>query len=290
MSLTHVDFANICGAAEWIDGVPWNSAGRILSPISMPHVKIGVDREAIRNVLNDRGLLLARWTDCWDLPYEAQWWWTCCDRKDYDVDTVESPRGRRDIRKGLRSCQVRMISLDELLASGWKAYGQAHRSYGFNTPRHRFEVIMSNLSRYPGTEFWAAFVDQTLAAFASCQVIDNAVVLGVAKSDPELRRFCPNNALFYTFTKEYLVNRSVSYVTNGCRTLLHDTTINDLLVRMGYRRVYARVNVELSRCAKLAWHSRTLLQVASRLRPKHLTLQKFNGFVKLMKIARTFHD
>ncbi len=97
----------------------------------------------------------------------------------------------------------------------------------------------------PGQGILGSIHGDKLAAFASCQIIDRAVLLSSTHSDPELHRHKANSALFYSVTRHYL-QHGMLYVSNGSRTLWHATSINDFLRRLGFRRVYCRVNIEAS--------------------------------------------
>jgi hypothetical protein len=148
---------------------------------------------------------------------------------------------------------------------------------------------MAQLAAYPGTEFWAAFHDGRMAAFATCQIVDGAVTLGTTKSDPELDRYNPNAALFYCIAHHYLQN-GLRYVSNGSRTLWHPTSINEFLTRLGFRKVFCKVHVELSPFARIIDKSR-LVKSGRFLGLSKLSRNRWallEGFDRLVKIAKTF--
>jgi hypothetical protein len=279
--------------AIWIDGIPWIIDGRILLPRSMPHAIGTVDRQKVRKVLSATGSLLARWTTTWNRE-QSEWWWTCCDDKDYDIERIPVKNARRDIRKGLRCCRVRRLSLDEYGTLTYDVAAEATR-----VSKHRLILASDSEQHRRGiytmaerceTEIWGAFADDRLAAYAVCLLADNAVSVCTVRSNPLLHNYCPNNALFYEITRHYLRERGKLYITNGSRTLLHPTTINDFLLRMGYRRIYCRLNTELSATARTILHSQVgrwgkYVGAAALLGPRWANIE---AFFKLMEISRTF--
>jgi hypothetical protein len=269
--------------------MPWRSSGGVFRPLCMPHVPVVADRGELRRAVAEHRGLLAYWTSDWDSS-GGDWWWTCCDRPDYDLDTIESARGRRSIRKGLRECTVRRMEAGNFARPAYPVYRGAVESYGGSVPtRAEYARRVERLAAYPGTEFWAAFRGQRMAAFATCQVVDNAVILGSTKSDPEFHRHNPNAALFYTIARHYL-RQGRRYVSNGSRTLWHPSNINDFLLTLGFRKIHCRLHVQLSTVARLIDGSRVVAW------GRFLGLARFaggrwaqlEGFDRLVRIAKTF--
>lgn len=278
----------------WIDDIPWFVRNKLLLPLSMPHTIKYVDRKKVREALISTNSLLAHWSDEWDCK-ESEWWWTCCDDRNYDIENIKNPSGRRGIRKGISACSVHRIEAKNFSNLAYNIYSKSLKSYGLNNLKipteEQYNKEILEFSEYEGYELWGAFVNGRLAAFATCTVVNNAVSLGSTKSDPDMHKYYPNNALFYHVTRHYLKERGILYVTNGTRTLLHPTTINDFLIRMGYRRIFCRLNIELSTYSKLMmsigiefWEKQ--LKIFSRLFPNQWV--KFKALLELNKISKTF--
>ncbi len=279
----------------WLDDLPWSIRGKILEPIFLPHIELSINRNKIREALLDTKALFAYWTDDWNRASESEWWWTICDDINYDINNLENSSGKRGIRKGLSMCSVHRIEINEFADITYSIFAKSQKSYGLNDSqiqtKEQYKNKILRFGNYDGFETWGAFTKEGLAAFASCVFIDNAVSLGSTKSDPELHKYYPNNALFYYITKHYLQERGAFYITNGNRTLLHSTTINDFLIRMGYRKKYCRLNIELTRKSKI------LSEVKIIALNRYLKLlwkkfpnpyQKLEAFYKLIEISKTF--
>jgi hypothetical protein len=284
------NYARYVSGVVWIDGVPWQLHQRVLMPLSMPHIPLEVDRAQLRGVMSEHRALLACWTTEWDRSDVSEWWWIACDQVDYDFEKLPSSDGRHSIRKGLRECRVRRVELGEFSVSAYPIYRMALEGYGQEPPSHELFIRnVRHLAEYPGTEFWGAFVGEEMAAFTICQVCDGAVNLTAGKSDPRLHKHKPNAALFYELTRHYL-GAGLKYVTNGSRTLVHPTTINDFLEKLGFRKVYCRVDVELSTVAGLANALRVARWGRSLGLPRLLgeSWKQVDSFETLMRIARSF--
>jgi len=293
-SLTVREWGKSCENVVWIDEVPWQMRDRILSPLSFPHITIPINRQKIRQALRSNRGLVARWSDDWDRG-ESAWWWTCCADKSYDLPNIPSHNSRRNIRKGLRYCQVqKIVEEDRFISESYPIYRRAMISYGISSAKvssfDNYSLTIRRQGMYKGMERWGAFFEGKLVAFANCITADQAVVIGVSKSDPDYHKYCPNNALYFSLTKHYLSQGHITYVTNGARTLLHDTTINWFLIRLGFQRSYCRLNIELSDIAKAVelskvglWGKWIGMQYWSPIRWKQL-----NGFAHLVKIADSF--
>ncbi len=283
------------GDTIWIDSIPWTMKQnrRILTPLGLPHTIQNVNRHCVREALRRNHALIAYWTSDWDRT-KSEWWWVCCDDKDYDVKNILSSRGRRGIRKGLRKCTVRLVDGEEFARISYNIYVKALVSYGAKRShipeRDEYRSAILNPQKYEGIEHWGVFIGKRLVGTATCILLGDAVKLGTTKSDPQYHKYCPNNALFYTITQHYLRERGFGYITNGSRTLWHPTTINEFLMRQGYRRVYCRLNVELSRIAGLLFSSQLAAWGEYVGLEKILRKQwhKIEGLSKLIKISRTF--
>jgi hypothetical protein len=287
-------WAECHGEVIWIDDIPWNLRNRILEPLSMPHTIKNVDQKKVQKALSDTNALLALWSDQWDME-ESEWWWTCCDDKKYNIEKIKNMQGKRGVKKGSGICSIRRIDAKDFPDLTHSLYTISLKSYGLKDTQipslEEYRRMILKFSKYNGYELWGSFIKDQLAAFAICILIDNAVSFGSTKSDPAMHKFYPNNAMFYQITKHYLCERGVSYITNGHRTLLHPTTINDFLIRMGYRKVFCRLNIKLSNYTKLIlssgidnWGSYLNL---GKIFPDQW--EKLQGLSKLVKISKTFN-
>lgn len=275
---------------EWIADHPWRTQAGILRPLSMPHVPVPIDRPALRRAMRRRGAILAVWASDWDGP-PGEWWYCCYDRAQ-TVQAIPSARGRRNVRVGLRRCTVRRIESTVFGPRAYPVLTGAFEGMGGRPPSlETFLAETRAQASYPGTEYWGAFVGDTLVAYSTCHRLDGAVLHGSTKSLPDYHSLNPNSALFFTLATHYLT-AGARYVTNGSRTLLHPTTIHEFLERLGFRRIYARLEVERSLTARVVARAH-LPRLAGLLGLQRLAPRawaKLDGFEQLGRIEASFEE
>jgi len=290
VELSFHEYAKHVSDVVWLGGIPWYLYGRVLMPLCMPHIPVEVDRAEVRGAISQHNALLACWTTEWDAFDTSEWWWTVCDQSNYNVENIPSSQGRASIRQGLRQCNACRVEASEFARLAYPIHRAAVERYGDRPPLETgYAEGIERLAAYPGTEFWGAFHEGSMAAFAACRIVDGAVELITAKSNPQLHRYEPNSTLFYTLCKDYL-DSGLKYVSNGSRTLWHPTTINVFLEKLGFRKVFCRVNLQLSPSARIVEGTRFVrwgpyLGLRRLLGAKWAQLE---GFDKLMRIAETF--
>ncbi len=290
LNLTSLEYAKHSQNAIFVGGIPWEKYNGILTPLCVPHVPIDVDRDELRRALDRNKMLLALWTTHWESFSDSQWWWVVCDIDEYDVTRVESSRGRSSIRRGLRSCVVRRLRAGDFISLSYPLHKAALERYGVDAPdENQYAEEIMALGRNPGNHFWGAFVEEQMAAYLFCRVMDGVCRTVTGAPLKELNKYNPMAAMFYTVSKYYL-DKDLNYVTNGWRTLLHDTSMNDFLETLGFRKVFCKVNIELSPLAKII-NSSHLIKWGAYLRLNRLSSERWRqleAFSRLVKIFKTF--
>lgn len=226
----------------------WMAFEGVLRPASLPRQGCNptATKPELRAALKGSGAKIAIWTYDFDGPV-SDWWYIICDDPSYDVANF-SANGRRDVRAGLRRCEVRPVESTWLAENGHGVYlaaASAYRDYR-PLPEEAFVVEMNRRRPREGYECWGTFVDNRLVAWCRCYIVDGAATISQWKSDLEYRNKCPNNAMLYELTREYLRNRGLRYVTNGSRTVGHSTRVHEFCQRMGYRKAYAKLGLQVS--------------------------------------------
>ena len=238
----------------WVGGVPWrlDKHSRLLYPLSMPHTTLSVTRPEIRRAMRLTGSVMARWTDAWRTE-PCEWWWVCCDESDYDLSKL-TLHGRRDTRKGLERSEVKQVRPSWLAENAYETFVAGSGSYQSEVrivSRERFYDWMIECEEI-GSEAWACFVEGQMAAYVTCDVVDGVACVMTGRFNRAFGRARPTNALFYTLTRHYMVERGLQYVTGGCRVVFHETRIQDFLENMGYKQIYCPLRVEFGPLLTLA--------------------------------------
>ena len=124
--------------------------GHVISPDGADETQLS--RAECRSLLRDLGRSMVQWTD--DVRYteeESAWYYVVC-RKFQPIEDLTSKK-RSQIRRGLRNCNVRRISVQELAVTISPPADQNDRAWAVNLQPFSF-VIVADLSAgdLPGTQ------------------------------------------------------------------------------------------------------------------------------------------
>lgn len=123
--------------------------------------------------------------------------------KSWSIDTLERANRRRDIRKGLRNNIVlKLDSVDDyrgdiqrILKSTAKRNGHGLPPEYYSNDNNVWWNTILRVSQY--TEFWASFQEDSMASYICLHVMGNRVVVDGLKSDTELLKNCPVDAMMH---------------------------------------------------------------------------------------------
>jgi hypothetical protein len=171
-----------------------------------------------------------------DECHRANAWLYLCTDQTYALEKLAS-NGRRDVRRGLRELRVAPLTAEQLLAHGAQAFCDTRRRNGLSdgTPeefRRRF-VAEACL---PEVVYLGAWKEGQLAAFISIIEVEDWVELGNYSMDA-LRRYTPNDALFYSTFFHYLVERKCRLVCGGLSSIQEESNAAGLHIfkrKVGY--------------------------------------------------------
>jgi len=134
---------------------------------------------------------------------------------------------RNQVRRGLRTCDVRSINdLERVLERVREInISQAERQEGrkgTETPVRRY-VEESNQWRaqvrrefdFKGREWWGAFIDGVLSAYMRCYQVDGMRIIEQTKADTRYLKDYPMDALYFTVLSMAASDSSCLRVVNG---------------------------------------------------------------------------
>jgi len=91
-------------------------------------------------------------------------------------------------------------------------------------------------------EYWAVFIGDNLAGYCQCIVEEDHVVTDVFKFHPAfLKQYSPY-ALITGLIRHYQIGRGLT-LSNGSRSVAHDTTFQDFLLKLGFRKLFCSLNI-----------------------------------------------
>lgn len=243
-------------------GCYWQNYKGVLLPAYLPHaIPDGISTSVSRAMEISRAHL-ARWTEGLDQAVDSQWWFVM-RQGEYGQELLSS-NTKSKLNRGRRRLEARPISPRELLLKGHEVCRAAVARYGsmeFLPTREAFSARARAAERHPAAmEFWGVFRDSELVAFAENHLQGGGVFMESIWYDPSGLKDYSSYVLMDAVLDEYLVHRKCRYVSDGSRSIYHETGVHDFLVgKFGFRRVPASMHVRYSRSLALGlWASRPL--------------------------------
>ena len=198
-------------------------------------------------ITHAEGKALLRESGAWFLEYNSDpceqptdWWYVVCDA--YDPKKFPS-KIRSEINRGNRNCSVKRVEAEWLAQHGYKCYLAAFRRHKNDRPvaqeRFRGRVLRSVGGPF---EYWGVFVGDKLAGYCQCVLEDKDVATSVIKLDPAYFKQYSSYALISNLVNHYVVTRGM-VINNGTRSIAHETNFQQLLLKLGFRKQFCRLNV-----------------------------------------------
>lgn len=224
----------------------WRLHHGALVPLTMPHAIPSLTGSETRALCLEQKVLFVRWEVDFDIPKPSEWWHVVRDTP-ISMDEL-SANTRSKIRRGIKRFVASPLAKRTLLEEGYDVYVRAYDRYA------TFETMLSEpdfenaIYELPScTEFWGVRdrTDGRLVAFSENIVRDNACFYNSIWFEPEALKAYSGYALFYEMNRHYLNDRKMLYVSDGARSISHQTEVHEFLERkFGFRKVYARLKIQ----------------------------------------------
>ncbi|MDA8104274.1 MAG: hypothetical protein M0Z71_02745 [Nitrospiraceae bacterium] len=171
---------------------------------------------------------------------ETEWWHVLCDS--YSPDKLSS-KVRNIIKHGNRNCSIRPVDAEWLAANGYECYSAAYTRYTNARPlkRELFNAELLKTAEGP-FEYWGVFVKESLAGYCQCIVEKNEAATNIVKYHPAFLKYQASYALITAIITHYVLEKGMT-VSNGTRSIVHDTKFQDFLLKLGFRRQFCRLNI-----------------------------------------------
>lgn len=203
-----------------------------------------MDLRSLKALLRRKRALGAMWNYDLDYTSEGTWYRCICDRKDYGIDSIQSDNVKHNLRRSLKRCQVREVDLNWLVDNGYQVYLKATERFSGHVVIHE-DVYKKELrvhAAMPGRKAVGVFVEGVLVAYATLIVCDGIVFGDTAFFNPMFSSAYPMYALYFTIARDSLAAGYVAF-DRGTKPLLHETGIDDFLLRLGFRLSYCRLGL-----------------------------------------------
>jgi hypothetical protein len=149
-----------------------------------------------------------------------------------------SRRQRSHVNHGLRVCEFRTVTPDELLSEGIELnrdtlQRQKRADVNFLEPA-RWAAFVGAVEKTPGMTVHGAYVDGRLSAYViSCREGEWMHLIYKMSRAADLEHY-PNHALDFTIVKEAAEDSAIRYVGNGFTSVLENEGLDRYKRQMGY--------------------------------------------------------
>ena len=223
----------------------WRDNQGGLLPLSPPRMLTAFSTDFAHEFLKSQGDLFIRWESDFDQPDKSCWWHVI---KDVPERLDELPKKTRYmIRKASKAYEARPIDVKEIIHQGFRVYVKAYERYDTHEPMFDEDEFRKAVQELPDqTEWWGVFDRETerLVAFSENYVESETCFYVTMWIEPEAMAKFAGYLLFHEMEVHYLQDRAFKYVSDGARSLSHNTNIHDFLIRkFNYRQAYAKLHV-----------------------------------------------
>jgi len=217
-----------------------------------PYFKDNLNLKQVKKYTKQRNAKAAMWTYDYDCEEQTSWYHLICDDPTLEAENNPRKKTRYYIRRSLKSCVVHEITCQDLLEHGYDVYVKASSRYRNFTPNSEgdFKQEISNACQERNGQPIGVFVNGKLIAYAMVYLKYKSLKIATAFFDPDYSKSYPMYGLYYYF-QSYLKKENCVEVTNGARPLLHETNIEEFLLRLGWRKAYARLGLYVPKSVEI---------------------------------------
>lgn len=233
-----------------IDGQLFTRKDRWILPVGPVSQPYRLNRVQCRQLLRELGGLWVMWTDGMGPHAAASEWFAVICRRHAPVEEVASGNTRSKLRRGLKQCEVRPVDVREIARNGYETYCAAVARY----ENHREDLptaeefarrVMTDEPFGDTRHRWAAYHEGKMVAFAQNLIYDKTEVdYTLIKLHPDYLNRYSSYALIYRMNEHYLAHEGFDHVTDGFRSILHETGVQDFLIKeFGFEKARTRLHV-----------------------------------------------
>lgn len=208
-----------------------------------------ITKEQATHLLKETKAILIRTMSHYDCGAENSEWYALVCEEFTPIDKM-SAKYRYEINKGLKNGIVRKITCEELANDGYDCYKTAMLNYkNSNLSLLSEKEYKSNTLKSQGLDdichFWGVYSSDKLIAYSVVYIYGQESSYTVFKVNPDFQKQFPMYALIYKMNEYYLHEKKFKYIKSGFRSILHDTSVQDFLIKkFGFRKVYLKLHIQ----------------------------------------------
>jgi hypothetical protein len=203
---------------------------------------------------------------------------------DYDFETLSS-WARKNVRRGLKSCNVGPISFDRYVEEGWalRVDTLARQERRVKESREDWRRRYAAADGLEGFEIWAAEVHNRLGATLVTFQMDGWAYMLYQQCHRDYLREHVNNALSFLVTQNLIRRPNIRGIFYGMRSLDAPPSVDEFKFRMGYeaRPVRQRVAFHPYLAPLVNGFTHRLARTLTGKHPQNRLLAKAEGMLRL---------
>ncbi len=253
---TYTDYLKSVGeTVVEIDGIPWMKYNNALVSATAMPVYVEISYEKAIKALNQTGALFLRYNTYVNdgdpilrnqsLRNQSEkyqnWWQVIC--RQYDIMSV-SANTRSKIHRGLKRMMIRREDANWLANNGYNCHVKSYSRYKNvkAQPIKTFQYFTKTLAGLEFFDVWVCSNNNELLGYIICLREDNGVFMHTVDLTPAGLHDYAAYAMIHTILEHY-VNKQGIPVSNGSRSISHETHMQDFLGKLGFQKEYSKLNV-----------------------------------------------
>ena len=170
--------------------------------------------------------------------------------KNYDINSIQSPKRRHNIRWALKHCNVERVTFELLEQKGPSLVEDTYKRLGLELN----ESVLDKWKNYiraansnPMFRAWGVFVSNQLAAFNFHIYCRDGIYIPMTFSCTNLLKWHPVDALVFVSTQKAIARDDISHVSYGRRPLTGADTESLLRFKesMGFKKIPLKERLEV---------------------------------------------
>jgi hypothetical protein len=169
-------------------------------------------------------------------------WYAIIKDQHFDIDQYPSSNTRNQVRKALKNCTVKRIEATWLAENGLEVLEKAMHKMSakpskktINAFRKKYQVAIAFDDII---HCYGIFNNDQLIGFCEIYYYEGIEAnISQIRLNPAFNGVYPMYALIHMLSEEYLKSNKVQYLSDGYRNLLHETEVQEFLVRkFGFKK------------------------------------------------------
>jgi hypothetical protein len=230
-----------------VDGIDWYEYSGFMVPAYLPHCMPDISLSNAKRACKLTGRPFARWVSGFEESLEISEWWHVIREGKYNLSDCSS-NTRSKISRGKKKLISRLLVPEEVMAQGYDVCKRAVERFDddvFLPSRDFFEARVQASIKIPGVmEYCGVFSDGRLVALSENLIQCGAVFWETIWYDPAYLGSYSSYVLTDFMLNHYLNERNFLYVSDGSRSIYHDTSVQDFFIqKFGFEKKFLELHV-----------------------------------------------